>query len=310
MEANYFTMFTSVYNRKHTIDRVWDSLMNQTNKNFEWILIDNGSSDGIEPLLEEYKAKADFPVTLIFQKNRGKQYAMNQAIDLAKGELFMPVDSDDTFEYDLIERLTEVWKKYKADNISGIEVLCKDEEGNIVGDKFPVDEEGVSNFENVFYKHNVRGEKWGAVRVDLLRKYRLPVHDFDVKYIPDHYVWAQIGFNYDCVYLNEPFRTYFQDSGNQITHEKNLTYEVMRMKNWLALWEINYMFPRTEKYISLNKYLQKFVFLWLTTFRTKKSVVGTLKSLKRWKSKLVALLLLIPSFFIKVFNLNLDSLKS
>ena len=246
MKSTYFTIFTSVYNRKHTVHRVWESLNNQTYKNFEWILINNGSQDGVEPLLEEYNAKADFKVRLIHQENKGKYMAFDRCVDLAEGELMIPADSDDRFDSNTLERLNEVWNKYKADDISGIDVLCKYEDGVIVGEKFPIDE-GISSFKDVVYKNKVGGEKWGCVRVDLLKNFRFP-KTFDVKFFPDWYVWSQIGFNYRTIYLNEPLRIYFQDAGNQITKEKVDSLEVTRMKNFLALRQINYIFPEVGPY--------------------------------------------------------------
>jgi glycosyltransferase involved in cell wall biosynthesis len=306
MENTFFTVFTSVYNRKHTIHRVWESLINQTHANFEWILINNGSVDGVEPLLEKYKTKANFPVKIFNQENKGKYMAFDRAVDMAEGELFIPADSDDTFEFNTLERFNEIWNQYKAENVSGITVLCKYDDGNIVGEEFPF--EGLSTYKDIVYKHQVDGEKWGCIRVDLLKRYRFP-KTFDVKYFPDFYVWAQIGFNYKTVFINESLRLYYQDSGNQITNEKNLSVEFMRMKNYLTIWTINYIFPEVEKYIPLKEYLRKFVFLWITTFRSKTSVVSVLKGIKRRKSKIVALLLLAPSFLIKVFNIRLDFLK-
>lgn len=70
--AILFTVFTPVYNRKDKIHRVWDSLQMQTYPNFEWVIVDDGSTDGIGSLLEEYKQKADFPVTVLTQANSGK----------------------------------------------------------------------------------------------------------------------------------------------------------------------------------------------------------------------------------------------
>ena len=81
MNNTFFTFFTSTYNRKHTIHRVWESLISQTNKNFEWIIIDNGSQDNVRPLLEDYKLKADFDVKLIFQENKDKFMAFNKAFE-------------------------------------------------------------------------------------------------------------------------------------------------------------------------------------------------------------------------------------
>jgi len=306
MEQTFFTIFTSVYNRKHTIERVWESLINQTNKNFEWILIDNGSEDNVGPLLEEYKSKADFDVQIYYQENKGKYRAFNRALDLAKGELFIPADSDDWFEHNTIERFNDIWNKYKADNVAGITVLCKYEDGSIVGDKFPI--EGVSSYTDIVFKHKVDAEAWGCVRLDVLKKYRFPM-DFDVKYFPDMYIWGQIGMNYNTVFINEPLRTYYQDSGNQITHTKDTSKEFMRMKNFFTLWKINYMFPKVEKYVSYKEYYRIFVFLWLTAFRSGISVSYVIKNLKRAKSKFVAILFLIPSYIIKIFGLQLNFLR-
>ncbi len=303
----FFTIFTPIYNRKHTIHRVWESLKNQTNKNFEWILIDNGSEDNVLPLLEEYKSKADFTVKIYKQENKGKYIAFNRVLDLAKGELLFPADSDDTFEPNLIERMNEIWAKYKADDVSGITMLCKDEDGEIVGEKFPFDE-GISTYKDILYKHKVGGEKWGCIRVDVLKKYPFPTN-FNVKYFPDAYVWDQIGFNYKTVYVNEPLRTYFQDAGNQIMKEKNVSEDFMKMKNFYTLWKINYVFPNVKEYLTLSESYEMYVFLWISAFKGKVSVSQVLKQLKRTKSKILALLFLIPSYLINVFNLKLNFLR-
>jgi len=307
MAQTFFTIFTPIYNRKHTIHRVWESLINQTNKNFEWILIDNGSEDDVLPLLEEYKSKADFPVRIYTQENKGKYIAFNRVLDLAEGELLFPADSDDTFEPILIEKMNEIWAKYKADDVSGITMLCKDEEGEIVGEKFPF-EEGVSTYEEILYKHKVGGEKWGCIRVDVLKKYPFPTN-FNVKYFPDAYVWDQIGFNYKTVFVNEPLRTYFQDAGNQIMKEKNVSEDFMKMKNFYTLWKINFIFPKVTKHLSYSEYYEMYVFLWISAFKGKIPVLQVIKKLERTKSKIIALFVLIPSFFINIFNLKLNFLR-
>jgi len=308
MENTFFTIFTSVYNRKHTVHRVWDSLINQTNKNFEWLIIDNGSEDDIGPLLNEYKSKADFEVKIYVQENKGKTMAFNRAIDLAEGELIIPADSDDSFEYNTIERFSEVWAKYKADDVSGVTGLCKYDDGTIVGDKFPT--EGISTYDNMHYKHGVKGEKWGCIRVDILKKYRYPTQ-FDVKYIPDDYVWAQIGYNYKTVFINEPLRLYFQDSGNQITKNENkhITKEQWKMKNFITLWRVNYLFPKMAKYLSTLEYFRVFIYLWQSASNADIPISKTFGKIESAKHKIIALLLLIPAYLLKIFNIKLNFLK-
>lgn len=306
MRQTFFTVFTSTYNRKHTIDRVWNSLINQTNKNFEWIVIDNGSIDNIKPLLEEYKSKADFDVRLIFQENQGKFMAFNKAVDIAKGELFIPADSDDWFEWNTIQRFDEIWNVYKRNDISGINVLCKYKDGRIVGEKYPF--EGISCFKDMHFKHKVGGEKWGCVRVDILKKFKFPTK-YKVITLPDTFVWGPIGFNYKAIYINEPLRTYYIDAGHQLTHLKDYSKENMEMKNDFTLWKINYMFPKIDEFISLREYLQTFVYLWITSFKSGKSVTYVIQKLDAKKSKIVALILLTPSFIINKLSLKLDFLK-
>lgn len=307
MDRTFFTIFTPIYNRKHLLHRVWESLLAQTNQNFEWIVIDNGSSDGIETLLEEYQEKAKFPMKVIYLKDSGKYLAFNKVVHIAKGELLFPADSDDTFEPNLIERMSETWLKYKADDVSGITALCKDEEGNIVGDKFPTDE-GIYTYKDILYKHKIKGEKWGCIRVDILKKYPFPTN-FDVTYFPDAFVWDQIGFNYKTVFINDVLRTYFQDAGDQITKQKYVTKEQMRMKNFFTLFKINYTFPKIEKYLPLNEYLAMFVFLWVTTFRSGISVSEVFSKLESRKSKTVAILTFIPAYFANIFKFKLHRTK-
>lgn len=306
MASTFFTIFTSTFNREHTIHRVWESLINQTNKNFEWIIIDNGSQDNIRPLLEDYKLKADFDVKLIFQENQGKFMAFNRAVDLARGELFIPADSDDRFEPNTIQFFKDNWAKFKSENISGINVLCKYANGKIVGEKYPL--EGISCFKDIVYKYKVGGEKWGCVRTDILRAHKFPSH-YKVKLLPDYFVWAPIGLKYKTVYLNEPLRLYYVDAGNQLTHQKDVSIQNMEMKNDYTLWEINYILPQVKRYLSLKDKAQKYVSLWLTTFKSKRSIPSILKKIDSWDVKLVASLFIIPSFIINIFGLQLNFLK-
>lgn len=70
-----FTVFTPVYNRRDKIHRVWDSLRSQTFRDFEWIVVDDGSTDNVMEILAIYKNEADFPVTILRQENKGKHFA-------------------------------------------------------------------------------------------------------------------------------------------------------------------------------------------------------------------------------------------
>lgn len=306
MASTFFTVFTSTFNRKHTIHRVWESLMDQTNKNFEWIIIDNGSEDNIRPLLEEYKSRADFDIKLVFQENEGRFMAFNKAVDLAKGELFIPADSDDRFEPNTVEIFDKIWSEFKSEHISGINVLCKYTDNEIVGDEYPF--EGVSCFKDIFFKYKVGGEKWGCVRTDILKEHKFP-SQYKVKKLPDLFIWYPIGFKYRTIYINQPLRTYYTDAGGQLTHQNDQSIEQMVMNNDFTLWEVNYVFSEAKGLIPIKDKLQKFVYLWLTTFKSKRSIIFIVNEIDKWENKLIASLILMPSFFIYKLNLKLNFLK-
>ena len=104
------TVFTPTFNRGHLIDTLYQSLLKQTNKDFEWIVIDDGSTDRTEAYFTEILAKHN-PFEIIYrtQPNGGKHRAINAGVQIAKGELFFIVDSDDYLTEDAIEKLSE-WR--------------------------------------------------------------------------------------------------------------------------------------------------------------------------------------------------------
>ena len=97
MEFAYkITVFTPAYNRAHTLEKLYRSLQRQTFQNFEWLIVDDGSSDGTGELVNKWQAEENsFPIHYAWQENGGKCRAINHGLKLAAGELFFTVDSDD-----------------------------------------------------------------------------------------------------------------------------------------------------------------------------------------------------------------------
>jgi glycosyltransferase involved in cell wall biosynthesis len=83
-----FTIFTPTFNREHLLPRLYKSLCEQTYKDFEWLVVDDGSTDNTEILLKKYIAEADFPIRYISKSNGGKHTAINEGVRQAKGLFF------------------------------------------------------------------------------------------------------------------------------------------------------------------------------------------------------------------------------
>lgn len=107
------TIFTPTYNRAYTLPKLFESLQAQTSNNFEWLIVDDGSSDDTRELVEHFITKADFKITYIYQENQGKHVAINTALDKASNLYFFTVDSDDYLINNALELIFKNWRPLK-----------------------------------------------------------------------------------------------------------------------------------------------------------------------------------------------------
>ena len=206
-----FTVFTATYNRAHTLHRVYESLVVQTFRDFEWLVVDDGSTDSTKALLSRWCDESDFPIRYLYQPNQGKHVAYNHAVTEARGALFLTLDSDDSCVPYALEAFKYYWEaipKEQRSLFSAISVLCVDQYGRVVGDSFPRHTFD-SNILEIQYRWKVRGEKWGFQRTDVMREYPFPVPPAQLSHIPEGIVWSRIARKYKTRYVNEPLRHYF-----------------------------------------------------------------------------------------------------
>ncbi len=204
-----FTVFTPAFNRAPTLPRVYESLRRQTFRDFEWLIVDDGSTDGTRKLVEKWQTESGFPIRYIYQENRGKPTAFNRGVREAQGELFLTLDSDDACLPQALERFKYHWdgiSPTEKDKFSAVTVLCKDQNGRLVGDKFPRDVLDSDSIE-LFFKYNVRGEKWGFHRTDVLKEFPFPTVRNE-KFVSEGVVWFALSRRFKTRFVNEVLRIY------------------------------------------------------------------------------------------------------
>lgn len=215
----YITVFTPTYNRAQSIDRVFNSLKKQTYKNFEWIIIDDGSIDNTRQIVEKYVEDGELNIQYIFHENHGKHYAINEAVDMAKGELFLIADSDDEFVPESLKIFVEEWKKIpniKKNTYKGITCRCVDVNGKLVGNK-PIPEPYVDMRETEFkYKYKYKGELWGIIRTDVMKEFPFPTPE-GLKFYPESVIWDKMAEKYTTRYINNSLRILYSDQENATT---------------------------------------------------------------------------------------------
>lgn len=202
-----FTILTPTYNRAHTLPRTYASLKAQALLPYEWIVVDDGSTDGTAELVRGWMAEAPFPIRYIHQENAGKPAAHNAGVAAATGDLLAVLDADDWILPHALERLDALWQDIPETvrgAFTGITVNCQYEDGGLVGQPFPespVD----STLMDMAVRGCLHGDKWGFHRVDVLRAHPFPSFPGE-KFVPEGLVWNRIGRRYRMRFVNETLK--------------------------------------------------------------------------------------------------------
>lgn len=204
-----FTVFTATFNRAHTLPGVYESLINQTCRDLEWVIVDDGSTDNTAELVLEWQRNSEFPIRYCHQQNRGKHVAFNRGVAEARGKLFVTLDSDDICCPTALATFKRLWEAIpfaEQDRFANITGLCVDDAGSVVGQRFPADLlDAYSPADQI--RMRSLGEKWGINRTDVLRQFPFPVIRGE-KWVPEALVWNRISAHYAARFVNEPVRVY------------------------------------------------------------------------------------------------------
>jgi glycosyltransferase involved in cell wall biosynthesis len=217
---NLFTVFTPTYNRVELLRRAYQSLCRQTLRDFEWLIVDDGSTDRTEEAVREWWEEADFPVRYMHQSNQGKHVAFNTAVSRAQGQFFAVLDSDDYYKPDALENMKRCWDSIPSEdreNYAGVVGLFAYPDGKIVGDRFPESPLDCSALE-MYLRHDVRGDNVGFNRADVMRDHPFPERDVNTSsktvYVTEALVWFRIARSYDLRFTNTVFaHKDYQDDG-------------------------------------------------------------------------------------------------
>jgi glycosyltransferase involved in cell wall biosynthesis len=217
-----FTVFTPTYNRSSMLHRVYESLCAQTVRNFEWLIVDDGSTDDTAEKVKEWIEEGGFPIRYIKQPNQGKHIAFNTGVENASGELFLTADSDDRFKPQALERFEFHWcsiPEGQREHFVGATCLCENEQGALVGDLFPSDVIDSDSAE-IRYRYKANGEKWGFQRTEVLKNHPFPPVDKKKGYtvVPEDIVWLSIATRFKTRFFNERLRIFhIYDEGESLT---------------------------------------------------------------------------------------------
>ena len=302
------TVFTPTYNRAHTIHRVYDSLKNQSLKFvnnepiFEWLIIDDGSSDNTKKLIKEWQKKSDFPIRYLYQKNKGKIHAMRVGIENAQGTLFLSADSDDAFLPETIETFYTTWNNFsdeEKEKCGGIGVLCLDQNGNNIGNDYPVEHKMLPTIDIIFkWKHIGLGETWALLKIENLKKsFVIPEEAKELKFIPESFFWDRIVFELKpySYFINKRLRIYYINEDGNLS--QNIRFKYSDGFLFESKWFVNHykflLFKEPKTYI---KHFFKYI---IFSLHKKENSANIMNGLDGIWLKILLMISYIPAIVLK-----------
>ena len=194
MDKVKLTVFTPAYNRGYILDRLYASLKSQTVHEFEWLVIDDGSTDNTQELFQKW-TEENHPFSIRYYKvpNGGKHRAINRGVELAQGALFFIVDSDDYITEDAVETILK-WERelpqnppYPFAGVAGARGYTKEK---MIGRGHGKDYVDCSAQERAFY--GIIGDKAEVFYTDILKQFPFPSFEGE-NFLTESVVWFAIG---------------------------------------------------------------------------------------------------------------------
>lgn len=197
------TILTPTYNRGYILDRLYMSLLNQTDNDFEWLIVDDGSTDDTLNIVESFKKDNKLKIRYIRQENGGKHRALNTGIREIESDLIFIVDSDDYLLPEAVHEISRIHQEFSYDkSICGYSFLRCFPNLNINGSKFKTSPY-ISDYVSCRINEGVDGDKAEVYKTSVLKKYpflEIPGENF----LFEDYVWIQMATYYKTVHINMP----------------------------------------------------------------------------------------------------------
>ena len=249
------TVFTPTYNRAHLLHSCYESLLRQSNQQFKWLIIDDGSTDATREVVEKWILDNKIEIAYIYKENGGLHTGYNTAIENIDTELSVCIDSDDWLPDNAIELILSVWDKNKSDDLAGLIGLDYTADGRIIGDVLP-DGEKIEPIKLLASKNN-RGDKKYVVRTSVYKEVApMPVFEGEKNFNP-HYMILKLSAKYKFVSVNQPLCIVdYQDDGmsanifKQYINSPKSFAELRRMIMDLPNVPFQYLCKTTIHYIS------------------------------------------------------------
>lgn len=252
MKRTTLTVFTPSYNRAHTLGRTYMSLCRQTCKDFEWLIIDDGSTDNTRDVVQEWLfADNGFRIQYVYKENGGLHTGYNKAIELMETELCVCVDSDDWMPDDAVEKILSCWREKGTGDVAGIVGLDFLENNQPIGGLLPQIDH--CHYYELELKYDYRRDNKIVIRVDLFKQVApQPTYNGEKNFNPMYMIY-KIDLDHEWIILNENL-CFVDYQSNGMSN--GLFKQYLDSPNSFAALRILYFeFPRTSVIFKIKQYI-------------------------------------------------------
>lgn len=290
------TVITTLYNRRNTIRRAINSVARQTFRDFEYILVDDGSTEDSDDIVEAFMSEADFPVMYIKKPNGGVHTARNAGVREARGDLICFLDDDDEMFPYTVESFLKAWDSIpssKRSEYRGVVALCCDQNGVQSGKSFP------ENINELPWPQGMRvcdatgGEHRDINTAKCLKENLFPEPE-GITLVSESIMWKKLEQHYKEWFINDILFIYHTE-GEGYTRAAKKTVQAVKNLNWNTAFKLNnnnfYISGIKERFIDVASYA-------VLESALKKCGTNSNSSLKLKKDKLLYIIFKIPAFFL------------
>jgi glycosyltransferase involved in cell wall biosynthesis len=291
------SVFTTVYNRRSTIKRAIDSVERQTYRNFEYVIVNDGSRENIDDIVSDFMNHTQIPVMYIKKANGGVHTARNRAIRAVRGIYQTEVDSDDELTPDALETFLNTWKRIPRDDqdkYREIVAQCMDENGNRVGKPFP---DGINQLPWDMARKlcDATGGEHIGCNLTKIRKENYWPEPEGITHVSPDILWKKLDQSYKSYYINDIVRIYHTETEGSISNSKVRSVQYCKNHQWMQCYYLNH----SDIYVETMKRYWKTILKYnVFTHILKFNEISKQAKLSKMRDKIVSVIVWLPTYIV------------
>jgi Glycosyltransferases involved in cell wall biogenesis len=195
------TILTPTYNRAYILPKLYESLTKQTNLQFTWLVVDDGSSDNTEELINDFIKEKKIEIIYIKQENGGKHRALNTGAKAVTTDAVFIVDSDDYLTPDAVETILNSWHIVVENKLIGITFLKGYSDTEVIGEEYP-ENYLIKNFNEVRYNMGIKGDKAETLDAQIMKSTPFPDIPGE-RFMSEGVAWKEMAKKGDSLFINK-----------------------------------------------------------------------------------------------------------